>query len=76
MTQINDERQVETVTQDESDTEGYAKLVYDDGSGDKSRPGARNLDDPITGGLIPFHTNGPTVSNGCLYPNGTVHPYP
>jgi hypothetical protein len=79
MSQINEEQQVESMTQvaaEESDTQGYMKPVYDDGSGDKGRPGAGNGGDPISGGLIPYRTNGPTVSNGYLYPNGTVHPYP
>ncbi|MGD9891519.1 MAG: hypothetical protein AB7R89_17630 [Dehalococcoidia bacterium] len=49
------------VAGEEADTEGYMKPVYDDGSGNKARPGARNLDDPVTGGLIPYRTNGPIL---------------
>jgi hypothetical protein len=74
MTQF-DERPAHDDTNPASDTQGYMKPVYDDGTGDKSRPGAGSLDDPINGGLIPFRTMGPTVSNGYIV-NGTTYPYP
>jgi hypothetical protein len=57
-----------------ADTQGNLMAVYDDGSGNKARPGARNLDDPISGGLIPYQIQGPTLSNGQIIGN-TTYPY-
>jgi hypothetical protein len=75
MTQVNDETPVNAEQQDETaDTQGYLKAVYDDGSGDKSRPGAGSLDDPISGGLLPYQIQGPTLSDGRIVGN-TTYPY-
>jgi hypothetical protein len=76
MTKHTDAQQTETTpaTDPEADTQGFMKPAYDDGSGNKGRPSLGDQDQPF--GLIPYRTNGPTVSNGYIYPDGTVHPYP